>query len=134
MQENYGFTCDCALCIAGKAASSIPPLPSDPEQVSELEGGLCAFVAANVLQLDPLGPPAVNKGADAYSKLPPELLPLLGQGYLPTLSEAFSKASHEGSYDRALSTGRVLLALYVVLYPENYPQIGMNTIPLPSRS
>lgn len=65
-------------------------------------------------------------GADAFSNLPSELHPLLGEGYLPTLSEEFSRASHasEGPYDRALAAGRVVLALYAVLYPQNYPQIG----------
>ena len=85
------------------------------------------------MQLDPLAPTPVADGANAFSKLPSELQPLLGPGYLPTLSEEFSRASHEGPYDRALSTGRVLLALYAVLYPLNYPQIGMNATSLPSR-
>ncbi|EKM49538.1 uncharacterized protein PHACADRAFT_214100 [Phanerochaete carnosa HHB-10118-sp] len=130
LQESYGFTCNCSLCNFQRASAPIPPLPTSPERLSALEAGLCAFVAVHVLQLDPSAPPPVSMGADAFSSLPSELHPLLGEGYLPTLSEEFSRASHEGPYDRAVAAGRVLLALYAVLYPQNYPQTGMHALEL----
>lgn len=130
LQESYGFTCNCTLCNFQRAASPIQPLPSEPGSLSALEGRLCAFAAAHVLQLDPSAPPPVNTGANAFNSLPRELLPLLNADYLPMLSEVFSRTSHEGPYDQALSVGRVLLALYTVLYPCNYPQIGLHALEL----
>ena len=41
-----------------------------------------------------------------------------------TLSETFSKSSHEGDYTQAADSGITLLALYLLIYPRNYPQIG----------
>lgn len=43
---------------------------------------------------------------------------------MQNLSERFSKASHEGQYEVALESGLTLLSLYMIVYPENYPQIG----------
>lgn len=43
---------------------------------------------------------------------------------MQNLSERFSKASHEGQYEMALESGLTLLSLYMIVYPENYPQIG----------
>ncbi|GJE99629.1 SET domain-containing protein [Phanerochaete sordida] len=130
LQESYGFACNCALCTFQRAASPLPPLPAAPAQLAALETRLCQYVSAHVLQLDPSAPPPVSTGADAFSSLPRAVLPLLGAGYLPALSERFSQASHEGPYDQALPIGRVLLALYAVLYPPNYPQIGLHALEL----
>jgi SET and MYND domain-containing protein len=57
-------------------------------------------------------------------KLPVGLSCVLREDYISGLSEEFSKASHEGDYAVALNAGLTLLALYVVVYPPNYPQIG----------
>lgn len=56
--------------------------------------------------------------------LPTMLGCVLHESYLPSLSETFSNASHDGPYDVALDTGESLLALYRLVYPPNYPQIG----------
>lgn len=92
-----------------------------------LEDKLCSFVNAHLLPLDP-GLPATQTLArtdDTLNLLPIETLPLvLSEQYLPNLAEEFSSASHDGPFDAALRRGRVLLALYVVIYPQNYPQIG----------
>jgi len=56
--------------------------------------------------------------------IPESLRTVYHEFYLTELSETFSKASHEGQYDIALDSGVTLLALYVLLYPVNYPQIG----------
>lgn len=63
-------------------------------------------------------------------KIPRRFAPLLHETYLPDTSELFSKASHEGDYLNALSAGLTLLAFYVVVYPTNYPQIGMHALEL----
>lgn len=124
LQTNYGFTCVCELCTFQQAQVPIPHLPSAPEDVHTLEQKLCEFVASHVLQLDPCGQSPAGQGRDVFSTYPSELNALLNDSYLPTLSEQFSKASHEGDYVLALSSGRTLLALYAVVYPPNYPQIG----------
>lgn len=40
------------------------------------------------------------------------------------LSDKFRNASHDGLYDIAFESGITLLSLYLLVYPENYPQIG----------
>ena len=60
----------------------------------------------------------------AFERLPHAIYPALHETYLPALSEAFSRTAHEGPYGDAVDTGLTLLALYVTVYPPNYPQIG----------
>ena len=85
-----------------------------------------------MFQGDPGAQPPAGQRRAAFATYPPELYSVLGEQFLPTLSEAFSRASHEGPYDVALSHGRTLLALYLLLYPQNYPQIGECLAPLPN--
>lgn len=56
--------------------------------------------------------------------MPIELLPVLNESYLSKLTEQFSAASHDGPFDVALDIGKVILDLYKLIYPPNYPQIG----------
>lgn len=56
--------------------------------------------------------------------LPKRLLPALQEVYITSLSEIFSRTSHGGIYPQASATGMMLLALYLIIYPKNYPQIG----------
>jgi hypothetical protein len=58
------------------------------------------------------------------SAFPKVLYPVLHESYLMAVSQRFSNASHDGPSDIALETGLTLLALYVLIYPQNYPQIG----------
>jgi SET and MYND domain-containing protein len=58
------------------------------------------------------------------------LHPVLRESYLADLSERFSYASHEGQAEAALESGLTLLALYLLIYPMNYPQIGASGPPL----
>ena len=134
LQANYGFACNCELCSFQKSVKTVPPLPADPEDVRLLHTKLCEFVATHVSQLDPGAQPPSGQRRAAFDVYPPELYSVLGEQFLPTLSEVFSRASHEGPYDVALSHGRTLLALYVLLYPQNYPQIGECLALLPSLS
>lgn len=134
LQANYGFACNCELCSFQKTVKPVPPLPADPEGVRLLHAKLCEFVAAHVLQVDPGAQPPSAQRRAVFDYYPLELHSVLGEQFLPTLSEEFSRASHEGPYDEALSYGRTLLALYALLYPQNYPQIGECLAPLPSFS
>jgi hypothetical protein len=68
---------------------------------------------------------------------PPALYPVLREVYLTRLSSTFSKSSHQGQYNLAIDSGMTLLALYVLIYPSNYPQIGElyrgnNILPFPT--
>lgn len=94
-------------------------VPTDSNELSSLESQLRAFVAFDSMSATSL--PAISIEA-----LPPALRCFLRESYMATLSEIFSKASHEGQYDVALESGITLLALYLIIYPTNYPQIGEN--------
>ncbi|CAK5284187.1 unnamed protein product [Mycena citricolor] len=62
--------------------------------------------------------------------LPPELLAVLNESFVAQLAETFRNASHDGSYQTAFTSGETLLALYRLIYPENYPQIGLHLLEL----
>jgi len=61
---------------------------------------------------------------------PPALYPVLREEYLTKLSSTFSESSHQGQYSLAIDSGKTLLSLYVLIYPSNYPQIGMHLLEL----
>ena len=56
--------------------------------------------------------------------LPPELYIVLSEDFLPSLSKKFTDAAHDGPLTVALRGGLLLLALYLVIYPPRFPQIG----------
>lgn len=126
LRINYGFQCNCALCTYQTSISPLPPLPQNTQSVSALELQLCDFVTRNVVSLDPQRNITVTDINTARFSLPKELHTLLNPDYLPSLSEEFSRTSHEGEASKALSHGRILLALYAVIYPSRYPQIGRS--------
>lgn len=92
------------------------PLDSS-ETILSLGDSLCEYIGVS----DVLG---VNLPTPPLSDLPPELKCVLNESYMEQLSERFSKASHERDYNTATISGRTLLALYLLIYPTNYPQIG----------
>lgn len=108
------------MCRFCEQIQPISPIPSDGVRFSQLETSLIALVLDR--QVD--GSVQLKSGTFNISSLPAELHPLLSKSYLPGVSEAFSKASHEGDYNLALSAGLTLLALYIVVYPSNFPLIG----------
>lgn len=57
--------------------------------------------------------------------VPFTVLDILREACLTSLCESFSTFSHDGPYDSALEVGLKVLAFYVVIYPPNYPQIGV---------
>lgn len=71
--------------------------------------------------LDDVMGPLPYRTLDSLPKL---LLPVLQEDYITSLSEIFSRTSHEGDYPQANATGMMLLTLYLLIYPKNYPQIG----------
>jgi hypothetical protein len=63
------------------------------------------------------------------SILPDELRCILHESFLLELSEIFSELSHQSS-PLSFDVGETLLALYLVLYPRFYPQIGKILSPV----
>ncbi|KAH9850123.1 SET domain-containing protein [Lenzites betulinus] len=130
LEANYGFTCECSLC---RFQRKIDPVSSPPERggegdteaLQELDLALRTFTLGANTQ--PLNIPVVP---GMFETTPPPLYPVFHESYLPALSEVFSKTSHEGSYADAVESGLTLLALYALVYPPNYPQIGMHALEL----
>ena len=89
----------------------------DSGELSTLERRLRDFVDIDFLR----GPSLPNRPIEST---PPALYPVLREEYLTRLSSTFSESSHQGQYDLAINSGMTLLALYVLIYPSNYPQIG----------
>ena len=96
----------------------IPLPPANVEELSLVAKPLREFVGVDTLTESVLP-------SRPRSTMPPALFCIFHETYLSTLSETFSKASHEGDYDLALDTGVTLLAAYIIIYPPNYPQIGV---------
>lgn len=121
LQSRYGFICDCSWCeFAQHRLQRIPaPPPRKSAELQALEFELRAFVFGGDATTEtlPITP-------DFFDTLPARLYSLLHESYLPALSEIFSDTSHDGPHDVALLSGRTLLALYLVIYPPRYPQIG----------
>ena len=117
LEISYGFKCQCPSCLFLGAIGPLPELPIDQTEISSLEKSLRAlagFVPDLVYTLP----------KRSIEDISPSLYCMLREDYMGGLSEMFSKASHEGQYDLALESGVTLLALYLLIYPPNYPQIG----------
>ncbi len=125
LRVNYGFECACSLCAFGR---SVEPVPNPPARGSAelraLEATLRSFSLGDVSHSQEMRVPAVP---GAFERLPRELHCVLHETYLPSLSEAFSKASHEGPYADAVDSGLTMLAFYTMIYPPSYPQIGKSS-------
>ncbi|CCL99706.1 uncharacterized protein FIBRA_01728 [Fibroporia radiculosa] len=125
LRLNYGFTCTCPLCSWAGHLDPAPPPARGSAELAILESQLCALSLGDADRAAKL-----PMERDFFRRLPETLVVFLHETYLPSISEVFSKASHEGEYEQALSVGRTLLALYALLYPSNYPQIGMHALEL----
>jgi len=119
----YGFRCTCPSCIYFEGVGNLPDTPEDPTKLAQLQNLLREFVfPTGIYPAKGLTLPSETN----YQRIPNLLLPVFHESYLAGLSETFSRASHEGNSDEALEAGVALLALYVLIYPVNYPQIGMH--------
>ena len=122
LRVNYGFECACSLCAFGRCVEPVPNPPSQGSaELRAVEDALRTFSLGDVSQGQGMQVPAAP---GAFERLPRELHCVLHESYLPSLSESFSKASHEGPYGDAVEQGLTLLAFYAMIYPPNYPQIG----------
>ncbi|KAL0961154.1 hypothetical protein HGRIS_006126 [Hohenbuehelia grisea] len=117
LEITYGFRCRCQSCQTLNSMDATT-LPIDASDLGALEASLRKFVG--------IGTGAIPSAPS--QAIPRELYCLFSEAYLGQLSETFSKASHEGSYEVAQQSGETLLALYIMIYPPNYPQIGMHAL------
>lgn len=118
LELTYGFRCRCPSCKLLETIGHIPEPPEDPGELVEVARALRAFVGIG--HSAPLTLPSQT----IHEKIPHQLLCAFHESYLANLSETFSKTSHAGQYDIACDVGLTLLALYVIIYPPNYPLIG----------
>ncbi|GLB38322.1 putative adenylate-forming reductase, a natural product biosynthesis enzyme that resembles non-ribosomal peptide synthetases, yet serves to modify one substrate, rather than to condense two or more building blocks [Lyophyllum shimeji] len=118
----YGFRCTCPSCQEMQHLGDIPAPPTEPEELSSIAKTLRNFVG--------LDPPLKVLPSKPKEAVPHLLLCVFHETYLSNLSETFSKSSHEGQYDLALDAGVTLLGAYIMIYPPNYPQIGMHLLEL----
>ncbi|PBK93765.1 SET domain-containing protein [Armillaria gallica] len=113
----YGFKCRCSSCVYVEGLGRIPEPPSNPDGIAWVVKKLREFV------------PASSHGLFNRTKLlPDDVLCVLHESFLSKISETFSNASHDGPYDLALDVGETILQIYQLIYPENYPQIGLHLL------
>ncbi len=119
LQISYGFKCGCSSCRFLDSISPLPEIPTNPD-ISRLTNDLRDF-AGIYFGLNALPTPVIEN-------MPRAVQYVLREDFITMVSEKFSEASHEGNYGVAIDTGLTLLALYVVIYPPNYPQIGESSL------
>jgi len=99
-----------------------PEPPQSPDGIENIHMALRQYVGIDkTLILTPSLP------MPSLADLPRELHCILHESYMEQLSDRFGKASHEGKYNIAIESGATLLALYLLVYPKNYPQIGISS-------
>ncbi|KAF8967151.1 hypothetical protein BDZ97DRAFT_569682 [Flammula alnicola] len=123
LEISYGFKCNCSSSLFLRSVGRLPELPTSPSEMSLLARQLREFVGLSF----GTGSTLPDKPLET---IPPSLYCVLRESYMGSLSETFSEASHEGQYDLAIESGMTLLSLYVLVYPINYPQIGMHLLEL----
>ncbi|KAJ7863102.1 hypothetical protein B0H14DRAFT_2441201 [Mycena olivaceomarginata] len=121
-QLTYGFECRCPSCLFFEKVGPIPSPPTDTIQRDELALKLTQFIKAT--------PHDGLTLTAATVSFPNDLLPIFHESFVTYVAQTFRDASHDGPYATALSSGETLLALYRLIYPPNYPQIGMHLLEL----
>ncbi|KAF8527442.1 SET domain-containing protein [Hysterangium stoloniferum] len=121
LAKTYDFTCNCPLCHS--PFDQVIEHGLAPAELTSFESRLHQRILPLIERRDSLiGLTKAN--------LALEFLASLHQGFLPSISEAFSVASHYGSYSVAVQKGQALLAFYYLIYPANYPMIGLHALEL----
>jgi hypothetical protein len=98
---------------------STSALPGDPLALKSLGTALRDLFSSDLSATRDF-----DKESAKFRQLPTSLLPVMHPSYLPALSEAFSRASHDGPLDEAVDIGKTLNAFYQMTYPPNFPLIG----------
>ncbi|KIK52040.1 hypothetical protein GYMLUDRAFT_50106 [Collybiopsis luxurians FD-317 M1] len=115
----YGFTCSCPSCQVVRDVGTVPEPPEDSEEFRNICTRLREFAKGT-------GQSPLFTGNS--SKFPINLACVLHESFITSLSDKFSQASHDGPYDIAMEASDTLLALYWLIYPPNYPQIGLHLV------
>ncbi|KAJ7600682.1 hypothetical protein C8J56DRAFT_767329 [Mycena floridula] len=110
LELSYGFKCECASCQFLQGISPVPEADGNSD-----------LIVQKLRDYMVIG----HRNTDT---IPRELSPVFSESYITGLSEEFSKSSHEGAYTAALQAGVTLLDVYQLIYPLNYPQIGMHLL------
>ncbi|TFK64626.1 SET domain-containing protein [Pluteus cervinus] len=121
----YGFTCSCPSC---QSLKGLPAQPQDSEAPDDESRNRLSLVLREFSGITSSANMVLHYGLP--SSIPVDLCAVFHEGFLTKLSEAFAEASHEGHYEKARDSGLSILALYTVIYPQNYPQIGMHVLEL----
>ncbi|KXN81759.1 N-lysine methyltransferase SMYD2-B [Leucoagaricus sp. SymC.cos] len=122
-QFTYGFTCGCTSCTILRGLGQASEPPHSCEERTAINSALRTYVGlGNVLGAELPMP--------SLADVPTALRCVLHETYMEQLSEQFSKTAHEGEYGTAVESGLTLLALYLLLYPRNYPQVGLHLLEL----
>ncbi|KAJ7212105.1 hypothetical protein GGX14DRAFT_447439 [Mycena pura] len=119
-QLSYGFECRCSSCIFFENVGPIPDPPTLQAEREDLALRLMQFMKAT-----PRDGLTLTTNSTSF---PPDLLAVFHETFITYLSETFTNASHDGRYPTAIHFGQVLLALYRLIYPPNYPQLGMHLL------
>ncbi|KAJ7935654.1 hypothetical protein B0H13DRAFT_1949076 [Mycena leptocephala] len=122
-QLTYGFECRCLSCIFFEKAGPIPSPPTEPSDRDALAIKLMQFMKST-----PYDGLTLTTGSPSF---PSDLLAIFHESFIAYVAETFRNASHDGEYATALDSGKTLLALYRLIYPPNYPQIGASLFPSP---
>ncbi|KAJ7250862.1 SET domain-containing protein [Mycena haematopus] len=121
-QLTYGFECRCPSCLFFEKVGPIPSPPADNGKRDDLARKLTQFMSATPHDgLTPTTDP---------SAFPSDLHSVFHESFIAYVAQTFRDASHDGPYTTALTSGQTLLALYQLIYPPNYPQIGMHLLEL----
>ncbi|KAK7048370.1 hypothetical protein R3P38DRAFT_2868936 [Favolaschia claudopus] len=118
----YGFECHCLSCLFVERVGRIPEPPPDERDRKDLARRLKQFMEATphdglTLSNDP-------------ASFPSDLLAIFHESFITYAAETFRNASHDGPYSTAFDWGESLGHLYRLIYPPNYPQIGMHLLEL----
>lgn len=117
LQATYGFDCRCFLCeFQGRGTPSVAS--SGPSREALME------------ELRAFGDRLPLTFTQDYSHLPSSLLGAFDESLLSSVTESFSRLSHEGPFLDAIQYGEILRGLYRVIYPPLYPLIGKKYYPL----
>ncbi|KAI0050375.1 hypothetical protein FA95DRAFT_620593 [Auriscalpium vulgare] len=122
LDVSYGFLCACSLCFFQR---QLEISPTTEHEFADFVPLLHKFTGCVLSQ-----PPPRHDSQRDFAVMPKYLHTFFARDVLPGLSESFSEASHQGSVAVALSKGHTLLALYLLVYPPNYPQIGLHALEL----
>lgn len=114
---SYGFRCTCRSCQFLAGLDHAPMAPRDEPHRSAIARALREYTG--------ITPVNIRLRNEVPASVPAILSDAFHEDFLTHLSNAFGEASHAGRYHDALDSGLSVLALYSLIYPANYPQIGM---------